>query len=292
VESLSRIQLLGVILLSLGVAVSNAPAQEIYGTLSGVVTGPSGAAVVGATVTAVNLGTNLNVSVTSGANGGYTLARLPDGNYRLTVVTSGFRQYSREPIMLRSGDKANVAAGLELGAATETVTVTAELSGIESRESVMAQTLNTRRIFDLPSNGRNYVMLLQLTSGVDSGMNYIPPPEAVQNMKVSAPTSDASLGMSGGGVVALTMRSGTNELHGALNHSLRNNILNANQIQINRALQTRSDLSQQVQFNNFAVMLSGPIVKNKLFYSGNYDGFHLHVTYPAREVQIALQLKF
>jgi hypothetical protein len=314
-------------------------AQQIYATLSGTVTDPAGAVVVGAELTVTNLANGLKVRAKSGTDGGYLLNELPDGNYQLTVVATGFRQYTRGPITLRSGDKAVVAVPLQVGAVTESLTVTAGLTGIESRESVTAQVLDSQELSELPLDGRNYIMLLPestgvlftvttfgpsgwtmpnqwatgaatgagftmqggqtgtnsfqmdgATQGVDGGMNYIPPPEAIQDTQVRAPTSDASLGLSGGGVVTNSMKSGGNEFHGYLTESFRNNVLEANQIQFNQSLAAQPWLSQQDQFNNFTGILSGRIIRNKLFFTGNYDGFRLHVAYPITiSVPTALQ---
>ena len=86
----------------------------------------------GGTITAVNLGTNLALTTTTGADGANYLARLPHGAYRLTVQAMGFRPYRREPITLNSGDKSRIDATLEVGETTEAITVTAELTGIET----------------------------------------------------------------------------------------------------------------------------------------------------------------
>lgn len=312
-----RLTITVVALMVLAVSLSG---QEISASLSGVVTDPSGAAVVGATVTAVSLDTGFSQNATSGVTGGYLFPRLPASNYRLTVDATGFRQYVRQPITLRAGDKSNVAVTLQIGAASESVTVTAELTGIEGSESVMGQVMDSRKISDLPTNGRNFIMLLQTTSGViftpssfgaggswtmpnqfavlsdgftmhggrngtnayilDGGVSsqgapYVPPPEAIEDMKVSSPTSDASQGLSGGGVVSVTMKSGSNSFHGAAVHALRNAVLTANQIQTNLSLASRPWSSTQYQYNNMTYMLSGPIIKNKLFISANYDGVRM-----------------
>lgn len=319
-----------VILLLCGFGLSNSPAQEINALITGTVTDPSGAAVVGATITAFNLGTGVRATTKSGTDGTYFLTQLPRGDYRLTVESAGFRQFSREPIRLNVGDKTNVSVSLELGATTESVTVTAELTGIESNQSVTGQLLVTKQLAELPLNGRNFFMMLQFSTGViftnqswgptgwtmpnqwasggpsggpftmqggrtasnsfmmdgatqgmEGGPSYIPPPESIEDVKVVTPTSDASHGLSGGGVVNMTMKSGTNQLHGTVSHFFRNNRLSANFIQTNRAAATNPGLkNQRSQFNAPSVVVGGPIIKNKLFFSGNYDAFRLRQAYP------------
>lgn len=297
--------------------------------ITGTVTDPSGAAVVAATVTVLNLGTGVRASASSGTDGTYFLTQLPRGDYRLTVEAAGFRQYIREPITLSVGDKANVPVSLQLGAATDSVTVAADLTGIESNQDVTGQLENTRELSELPTNGRSFFMTLDLSAGViftnqswgptgwtmpnswntggtagqftmhggrpnansfmldgatqgmEGGFSYIPPPESIENVKVVTPTSDASYGLSGGGVVNTTMRSGTNQFHATVSEFFRNNHLDANFIQTDRAAQTQPGLlNQRSQYNNPSAVVSGPIVKNKFFFSGNYDSFRLRQAYP------------
>ena len=325
---MSRHTLFALVLLC-GFVVYDSPAQEINALLTGTVTDPSGAFVVGAAVTVLNLGTGFSAATKSGVDGTYFLTQLPRGDYRLTVEGQGFRHYNREPITLSVGDKANVPVSLQLGATTESVTVTANLTGIESNQDVTGQLMDTRQLAELPTNGRNFFMTLDLSAGVtftqqsfgptgwtmpnqystgggagaftmhggrpnsnsfmmdgatqgmEGGVSYIPPPEAIENVKVVTPTSDASYGLSGGGVVNMTMRSGTNQLHATVSEFLRNNRMDANFAQTNLAAQSEPGLlNQRSQYNNPSAVISGPIIKNKLFFSGNWDAFWLRQAYP------------
>lgn len=304
-------------------------AQEIRASLSGNVTDPTGAAITGAHIAARNTATNVVVNTTSGGDGRYALSQLPPGPYELTAEAEGFRKFTRRGITLNVGDKAGIDLRLEVGSLAESVTVTAELTGVESNQSVMGQLMDTKKVSELPLNGRSYLMLLQLSAGVvftvqqfgpagwsgtrqwetgpaagqftihgsrprsnaflldgapqgvEGGTSYVPLVDAIEEFKVVSPTSDASQGLSGGGVVNLTMKSGTNELHGLLSHFLRNNIFDANTTQTNRAAAQRPDLkSQKHQWNNFSAMLNGPVKKDKLFFSANYDGFRQRVPFP------------
>lgn len=304
-------------------------AQEFRASLSGQVLDPSGATISGCTITAANVATGVRVTTKSGADGYYMLTRLPPGAYDLSAEATGFRAYTRRGITLNIGDKANADIRMEIGALADSVTVTAELTGVESNQSVMGQLMDNQKVSELPLNGRSFITLLQFSSGVifttqvfgsagwtgtrqfetgpsagaftmhgsrpstnaflldgapqgvEGGVSYTPLIDGVEEMKVVAPTSDASYGLSGGAVVNVTMKSGTNQFHGVLSEFLRNNVFDANFTQTNRAAAARPDLKKnQHQWNNFSGLLSGPIIKNKLFFSANYDGFRERVPQP------------
>ena len=296
--------------------------QETRSTLSGTVTDSSGAAVIDAAISVVQTSTNLRLAARSRQDGQYVLSSLPPGPCEISVEAAGFRKFVRRGITLNAGDKVTVDVRLEVGTQSDSVTVTAELTGLETNQTVMGQVMDSKRVSELPLNGRSYIMLLQLSAGVvftqqqfgavgwsgtrqwetgpsaapfsihgsrpgtnaflldgapqgvEGGVSYIPFADAIEEFKVVAPTSDASQGLSGGGVVSITMKSGTNQLHGLASEFLRNNIFDANTTQTNRAAAQSPYLKkQQHQWNNFSAMIGGPIIKNKFFYSGSYDGF-------------------
>src|SRR5260221_14672607 len=80
--------------------------------------------------------------------------------------SNGFKQYTRSGVTLNLGDKATADIRMEIGAASESVTVTAELTGIESNRSVMGQTMGSKQMVDVPYGGRNFINFLQLSAGV------------------------------------------------------------------------------------------------------------------------------
>ena len=307
------------------------PAQEFRALIYGAVTDPTGSAIPNVTITAQNVGTGVRVATTSRPDGNYVLPQLPTGQYELTAEAAGFRRFVRQGVVLNVGDKANVAIRMEVGDLNQSVTVTAELTAIESNQSVMDQLIDNKKVSELPLNGRQVFMLLQFSAGVlftqqvfgSSGFsgtrpydvngtvsihgsrpggawdgsnsflldgaplgvsgnwNYSPLVDAVEEFKVSTPANDASQGLTGGGVVNMTMKSGTNQFHGVVSHFIRNNVFDANATQTNRAAAQRPDLKkQQHQWNHAAVMLSGPIIRNKLFFAGHYEGYRERVPFP------------
>src|SRR5438067_254897 len=154
--------LIRVLLLSCGLT----SAQEFRALITGTVLDPSGSAIAGASVSIRNIGTNLAANVETAVDGTYFIPQLPTGTYELTIEAKGFKKYVRQQITLDVAAKARVDARMELGAATESVTVTAELTGIEGDLAITGQLLDNRQVTDIPAPGRNYLNLLQLTAGV------------------------------------------------------------------------------------------------------------------------------
>jgi hypothetical protein len=101
-------------------------AQESRATISGVIADPSGAAIPGARITATEIRTGVKTSTVSDASGQYTLPFLPPGQYEIQVEEQGYRPFVRKAIQVSSGDHPVIDAQLQIGAANDVVTVTAE----------------------------------------------------------------------------------------------------------------------------------------------------------------------
>jgi hypothetical protein len=140
-------------------------AQEINATLTGAVTDAQGAVLPGARVTVLNVETNVSTEVVTDAHGHFRAEKLAPGRYRVTVALAGFRTYVRDGIVLRTAETATIAASLGLGTMEEAVTVTAPLTEVETNQSTLAQTMENKRVSELPLNGRQVYMLLQQTAG-------------------------------------------------------------------------------------------------------------------------------
>lgn len=140
-------------------------AQNIYGVITGRITDPSGSSVPGAKVTAVNTGTNARFPASSSQEGIYTLPVLPVGVYSLTVEATGFQVFVARGIRLQVNETARVDAKLAVGAASETVTVTAEAISVDTTSSTLKAVVDQKRIAELPLNGRNATQLMRLVVG-------------------------------------------------------------------------------------------------------------------------------
>jgi hypothetical protein len=140
-------------------------AQEIFATLTGTVSAPDGALLPGVTVTATNVDTNESTIAVTDSHGGYTVSKLPPGRYRVTAALSGFTTHVRQGLVLKTAETARINIQLAPGAVSEAITVSAVVSAVESNESTLAQTMDNKRVAELPLNGRQVYMLLQMTPG-------------------------------------------------------------------------------------------------------------------------------
>ncbi|HUS06093.1 MAG TPA: TonB-dependent receptor, partial [Bryobacteraceae bacterium] len=143
-------------------------AQSEVGTasLNGTVTDPTGAAVSGAKVTAANVATGLTRTTQTREAGLYSLLRLPVGTYDVTIEASGFKTVKRAAVPLSIGAVATLDVLLELGAAQETISVTAEVPVVETTRSQTSTVVSEKAVADLPVNGRNFLDFTLLTPGV------------------------------------------------------------------------------------------------------------------------------
>jgi hypothetical protein len=140
--------------------------QGTSASLTGQITDATGAAVTGATVTAKNTGTNLAQTSTSNAEGVYTIAPLPPGNYTLTVEAKGFARYVQQGIVLGANISATQDVSLKTGSIQETVTVTENAELINTTTAELGTTVNEAAITQLPLNGRDPSSLVLLAPGI------------------------------------------------------------------------------------------------------------------------------
>ncbi len=140
-------------------------AQNVYGVLSGRVLDPSGASVPGATVLAVNAGTNARSTAISSSEGNYTFPALPVGIYELTVEAPGFQQFTVRNIRLQVNENIRIDAPLQVGTAAETVTVEADAVVVDTVSPTLKAVVDEKRIEELPLNGRNATQLMRLVVG-------------------------------------------------------------------------------------------------------------------------------
>ena len=144
----------------------HAPAQKTSGQISGTVLDPQGAAVPDATVTAVQVGTNLTRTITTSTDGNYSLPDLPIGTYKLTVAKQGFKETVVQSVVVNVSTVTRQDFSLEIGAASETVTVQADELQVETQTGAIGEVVNGQQVRELPLNGRSFVQLTQLQPGV------------------------------------------------------------------------------------------------------------------------------
>ena len=133
--------------------------------IDGVVTDATGNVVPGAKVIATETDKQLIRETTSDGVGRFILSNLPVGPYRLEVKSQGFKDYRQTGIILGVGQTTEIPVQLTVGALTESVEVVANASMVETKDSAIGQVMDTRKVVDLPLNGRNLTQLLTLTGG-------------------------------------------------------------------------------------------------------------------------------
>jgi hypothetical protein len=159
---------LALITLSLSVPAS-AAAQEPTGAIEGTVTDPQSAIVVNATVTARNTDTNLSRTVTTGDDGNFAIRQLPPGNYEVTITGANFKKTVYKDVRVAVGQNAALDAQLQIGGATEEVTIIGSSEAqIDRVDHNVSGVIGTVQIQNLPLNGRNFLDLAQLQPGVET----------------------------------------------------------------------------------------------------------------------------
>lgn len=275
-------------------------AQNESASLTGVVTDSSGAVVPGTAVRLVNGETGEAYQTSTNDSGNYSFPLLKPGSYSLTAERAGFRQFRQNGIVLQTGVPARVDLKLEVGDVGDRITVEASAPLVQSESAAVGSVVQNKTIVDMPLIDRRGAQLAKLNGftvqngtgsapqfsmgggrgsnaswlidggnnnnvllGV-SGVGFDPPIESLQEFNVSISDYSAELGRSGGGVILMTTKSGTNQLHGSAYEYFRNTDLN-----------TRSFFAASVpilHYNLFGASLGGPVRKNRTFFFFNYEG--------------------
>jgi hypothetical protein len=146
-------------------------AQESRGTIQGGVRDPQGALVAGATVTVTNTQTKSTVTLKTSAVGRFMAPLLPPGNYTVTVEMAGFKKEIRQGIDLLTADVLDVDVALQIGQASDAVTVTAEPPIIDVSHTDSGMALDDRTVRDLPVMTNVVTSMIQFAPGVNAGFS-------------------------------------------------------------------------------------------------------------------------
>jgi hypothetical protein len=287
-------------------------AQTHFASLTGAVTTKDGAPLPNVEVVATNQATNVNYTAQSNDAGRYTISALPIGPYKVHAKAQTFKPFETSVITLESGQEARVNIQMDLGV-EETVVVTDVAPILQTENAVVGEVISGTTIEHLPLNGRNFSQLSLLLPGVvstdpnsftepknfgsgrpnvngqreqennymldgvdmneviDNLLPYQPNTDALAEVKVDTNNYSAEYGNVSGAVIGSTIKSGTNEFHGNVFEYWRDSSLAANTWDNNRVTPAakKAELSQHI----FGGTLGGPIIKNKLFFFGDYQGF-------------------
>jgi hypothetical protein len=292
-----------VVLIGFAVTCAGAWAQATA-QISGTVRDQSGAVLPGVDVTATQTETGISRRSVTNETGSYIFPNLAVGPYRLEAGLPGFRTFVQSGIVLQVNSNPVINPVLEVGQVTEQLEVQANAALVETRSTAVGQVIENERILELPLNGRQVTdlitlsgaavqtgvgnsqtwqsaVLISIAGGQSFGVGYfldgamhnnmydgtqmpLPFPDALQEFKVEASGISATSGMKSGGAVNAVTKAGTNEFHGGVFEFVRNYQFNAR----NYFARKRDSLKR----NQFGGTLGGPIVKNKLFFFGGYQG--------------------
>ena len=288
-----------------------AMAQVSTAELNGRVTDSSGAVLPGVTVTATQTATALVRTVVTDESGAYLISNLPTGPYRLEVALQGFRTYVQTGIVLQVGATPTINAALELGSLEETVTVEAAAPLVDVRSAGISAVVEQERIVELPLQGRQVTDLLVLSGaavqtgpatnrvvpggvkiavagGLETGVGYVldgathinpqenvnlplPFPDALQEFRVATNGLSAQNGFKSAAAVSAVTKSGTNRFSGNGFEFLRHSRFNAT----SPFAATGPDgerMDDGLKRNQFGGTLGGPIMRDRLFFFGGYQG--------------------
>lgn len=140
--------------------------QTTFGSIVGTVTDASGGAVPNAQVTLTNIATSEKRSVTAGTGGEYEFVNLIPDSYRIDVEVTGFKHFTRQPIVVEVNQSVRIDVPLQIGQVTQTVEVTAQTPLLQPQTSSLGQVVETRQVNELPLNGRNSMNLVALAPSV------------------------------------------------------------------------------------------------------------------------------
>ncbi|MBO0797379.1 MAG: TonB-dependent receptor, partial [Blastocatellia bacterium] len=294
--------LTAIILLPFSAGFARAQSNATDAAIEGYIRDASGGAVAGSNVVVKNTATNIISTTTSDANGYYRFPLLQVGNYDLKVTSPGFKAFQESGIRLEVGKNVRLDAKLEVGQVSDTTTVTADYTTLNLADTSTAATgdiLTHKEVEDLPIPSRNIYNYHLLSPGVQGltsatfgttqftfggaersswsldgldntqrGGNrqirmVITTPEAVEEMQVLANGYSAEFGRAAGGQVNVILKSGTNDFHGSALFYYRP-----------RDIQARPSLAAvnpQRTWSDEAFTLGGPIVKDRMFFFGQFE---------------------
>jgi hypothetical protein len=308
VKSRAIVYLIGIALI---LATTTMVGQSTTATLQGAVVDQTGAVIPSADVKVTNTATNLTRTTKTDSTGNYVVPALPIGSYNIEVTANGLGKQIANGLVLDVGRTVTQNFTLKPAAATETVTITSEAPVVESTTMTVGQVMDPRNVQEIPLNGRHFVDLGLLVPGsvtppangfltapirgqgslafntagqredtvnfMVNGINladmangqitFQPSIATLSEFKVDNSSYSAAEGRNSGAVVNMATRSGTNQLHGEVFEFLRNNYFDARNF-------FNKDTNRQAQFirHDFGGALGGPIIKDKLFFFGAYEG--------------------
>src|ERR1041384_5926400 len=303
----------GFALVILSFAVSTSRAQDTTGTILGTITDSSGAVLPGVTVTVKNTDTSQSRSVVSDVAGRYRLPLLQPGHYEITAQLQGFQTMIHSGVTVTVGQQAVVDAKMSLGNVSESITVEGAAPLVETTTGTISNVVTEQQLGSMPLNGRDVTPLVVLQPGVvmspasvqgsnvgqgtkisvagarpsqnmftldgtayNDALNNTPASangvmtgvETIKEFRVITNAMSAEYGRAGGGVFNVVTKSGTNQFSGSAFEFFRDDALDGKNY--------FDDEKPAFRRNQFGGSFGGPVLKNKTFFFGSYDGLREH----------------
>ena len=259
-----RLLLLATVLtLGLSLAIP-AFADNLYGSIRGTITDPTGAVMPGVKLTATNTSMNTSFSTTSNKDGIFNFLQLPVGTYTVKAEQTGFKGYQASGIHIDLNQVYNLPVKLEVGTVSQALIVEANPVQVQQTDMQLGTTIEGQQLVDLPLNGRNWTQLQQLQPGVigtsdrfgggngaysgngaqtqqnsflingvdsnDASLNtalVVPSPDAIGEFRMVSNTLNPEFGRNSGSVINAQIKSGTNSFHGSGFEFYRDTFLDA-----------------------------------------------------------------
>jgi Carboxypeptidase regulatory-like domain/TonB dependent receptor len=296
-----------------------AKAQTLYGSVVGTVTDNTGAAVPGANVVITDTQTNDSRTVATDNGGVYTVSTVPAGNYQVNITKEGFQSFKTTGIDVTANNVVRVDAQLQVGTVSQTVEVQSSVAAqLQTDTADVHSEISSHALETVPQATRSYQGILNQVPGVvppggqlSGGTNnpsksmqfaangtgvqgpnvriegvsatnpwvqqytsFVPSVESIQSINVVTNSPDAEQGLSGGPSVTVLLRSGSNGIHGAFYEYNINNATEARSF-----FQLPTQKAAHLVDNDTGGWVSGPIIRDKLFYFAGYEGDYIHQGY-------------
>jgi len=285
--------------------------QTAAGTLTGVVTDPSGSVMADIQVVATHLDTGTKIVGTTSDTGNYTIPQMPVGKYEVTIARQGFKTFHRENLTIAAAQALRLDVAMEVGATSESVTVTAESTLLQSDSGALTRNINPQQIQNLPVLPATtfirdpFALALTLPGAVSGGTGFGAringlsnatnqyrvdgepvtnvgaatittrnnvSPDAIQEVAIQTSNFNAEYGGVSGTLFNLIVKSGTNQYHGTLYDYIGNDFFNA----YDAGSHTRS----RIRRNDYGFNVGGPVRipkvyngKDKTFFFFNWEQY-------------------
>ncbi|MBI3208546.1 MAG: TonB-dependent receptor [Candidatus Solibacter usitatus] len=295
--------------------------QEFRGTIGGMVADKAGAPMSGVKVEITNVETGITTTLSTNDSGNYLAPLLPPARYRIAAAHPGFKKHARSGVTLGVNENLQIDIALEIGDASQSVTVTDEAPAIETVDASLGISVSARELTELPlAHGNPYALIalapgttfegdqklnrpfeptnivdysmsgsasgttditLDGVSNTSKGSNgrvaagYVPPVDAIGEVRIMTSAFDARAGQTSGGLVNISLRSGTNQIHGGGTYTKMRPEWFANDFFANRGGIPRGVFN----YDRWSGSVSGPLTipklysgRNKTFFMYSYEG--------------------